>query len=386
MEEALLYLEQERKHNVKNKVSTHGDDRAINACQMLAKALHDYCVTLSQTIDNDDVPNEHPASKSSASDKKDNTSSTAAWLYNLCTTIPSPLGTKSLASAILCACQHKDEMQIQAALFDTLGEGERAMEVLFEIVPRAKEIRVNVTEDTLNKVQNHGQNNNNVAFSSSSAVASIPAASIMDPEQERLNLLRQQVIEATEFAALTKAEADAIKASSNSNSHTHTITRSSDKEIIKQAKQAAKAASKALTAAIEAGAIVDENDMISRGYNSSALAAEEAFFNSENVALHKMNQYQYEQLQSELLPEGTREYHEQKGLPRGTERVVCDGYEKVTIPAKVLNPEQLHSRIVISEVMHSNEQKAFAGTKSLNPMQSTVFEAAFHSNENLLIW
>ena len=50
-----------------------------------------------------------------------------------------------------------------------------------------------------------------------------------------------------------------------------------------------------------------------------------------------------------------------------------------------LNPEQLHSRIVISDVMNKTEGKAFAGTKSLNPMQSTVFEAAFHTNENLLI-
>jgi len=36
-------------------------------------------------------------------------------------------------------------------------------------------------------------------------------------------------------------------------------------------------------------------------------------------------------------------------------------------------------------VMNDVERKAFEGTKSLNPMQSTVFETAFHTSDNLLI-
>ena len=50
-----------------------------------------------------------------------------------------------------------------------------------------------------------------------------------------------------------------------------------------------------------------------------------------------------------------------------------------------MTAQQLRTRITISEVMNSTEQKAFAGTSTLNPMQSTVFDAAFNSNENLLI-
>lgn len=371
MEEALLKLEQERVQNEKKQNMSYTSDGAVEAYKVFAKALKDYCARLSNSIE---PPSKPPS-------EKNDSLSTAGWLYNLCSTIPSYLGTKSLASAILSACQHEDEMQVQGALFDVLGEGERAMELLFEIVPRAKEIRQAVTEKKLDQV--HDKHNGSA--SSISEFASMPT--IMDPEQERLNSLRQQAIEAAEYAALTKIEADALKGSSSSSakSYTHTINRTSDKEIIKQAKQAAKAASKALAAAIEAGAMVDENEILTRGYDSSALAAEEAFGHIEKIALHEMDQNHFQQFQSDLLPEGTREYHEQKGLPRGTEREVCDGYEKVTIPAKVLSKEQLRSRIVISEVMNSTEQKAFAGTNSLNPMQSTVFEAAFNSNENLLI-
>ena len=387
MEEALLILEQERNQNKRHDdlhgflVDTNGgSDIYTKACQALTKVLQSYCESLVQPT------HEKHDSSSASSDTKVGTSdikiSTSAWLYNLCSTIPSPLDTKSLASAILSACQYDDEMQVQAALFDTLGEGERAMEVLFEIVPRVVEIRNYVTVHELDQLQRE-QNESHNGFVS----ATSPIPTTIDPEQERLNILKQNAIEAAELAALTKAQADALKGTSynSSSSHTHTITRASDKEIMKQAKAAAKAASKALAAAIEAGAIVDQNDIMLRGYDSSALAAEEAFGNMNNVALHKMNQEQFQQFQSDLLPEGTREYHEQKGLPRGTEREVCDGYEKVTIPAKVLSQEQLRSRIVISEVMNGTEKKAFEGTTSLNPMQSTVFEAAFNSNENLLI-
>ena len=384
MEEALLALENKRKANNENRNRNKGSldenqDDLSKACKNFAKVLHDYCRILSQNM-NDVVAVGGAVDESKSKYKQTNEkySSTTSWLYNLCQTIPSPLDTKALASAILSACQQDDEMQIQASLFDTLGESERAMEVLFEIVPRAMEIKKEVNEKELNIINN--EVNGNSEFMSATTT-------IIDPEQERLEKLRQKAIEAAQYAALTKAEADAITGNSynSSNSHTHTISRSSDKEIIKQASKAAKAASKAMAAAKEAGAIVDEDEILSRGYNVSALAAEEVYGNLDPTALHKMDAEEFQKFQSNLLPAGTREYHEQKGLPSGTEREVCDGYEKVTIPARILKPEQKHSRILISEVMNRTEQKAFAGTTSLNSMQSTVFETAFNTNENLLI-
>lgn len=397
MEEALLALENKRQnqHEIFNNNANGNKDDISKACKSFAKVLHDYCRTLSKNMSDVVVThgNNNTSSKltvesstqQQTKQSKGHYSSTTSWLYNLCQTIPSPLDTKALSSAILSACQKDDEMQIQASLFDTLGESERAMEVLFEIVPRAMEIKNNVNEKELNLI--HCEINGDASATSGSAMSSMINSTSIDPEQERLKILRQQAIEAAQYAALTKAEAEAITGSgyNKSNSHTHSISRTSDKEIIKQAKQAAKAAAKAMTAAKQAGAIVDEDEILSRGYNMSTLAAEELYGNMDQIGLHKMDDQEFRKFQSNLLPEGSRQYYEQKGLPSGTEREICDGYEKVTIPARVLKPEQKRSRILIKDVMNSTEQHAFAGTKSLNAMQSTVFEAAFNSNENLLI-
>ena len=91
----------------------------------------------------------------------------------------------------------------------------------------------------------------------------------------------------------------------------------------------------------------------------------------------------------DLLPEGTREYDDKlrQGLPPGTEREVKEGYEKVTIPAPVRERAMLRSRINLDVVLGSDtdERLAFAGTASLNPMQSAVFDAAYNTRENLMI-
>lgn len=402
MEEALLSLEKKRKNNVaisQNNTFFHGknQENISKACQLFAKALHEYCRILTKNSVDVVVPtssniegdsSQKDSLTKQATSTENNYSSTTSWLYTLCQTIPNPLDTKSLASAILSACQNDDEMQIQAALFDTLGEGERAMEVLFEIVPKAKEIKTYVSEKQLTLIdnENNGIDNTSGFDGVDSLSAMMNNATSIDPEQESLDLLRRKAMEAAEYAALIKAEADAITRSSyNASNSTHTISRTSDKEIIKNAKRAAKAASKAMAVAKEAGAIVDEDEVLARGYNMSILAAEEVYGNMDTVGLHKMDAQEFQKFQSNLLPTGTRQFYEQKGLPNGTEHEVCDGYEKVTIPAKVLKPEQKRSRIVISDVMNRTEAKAFSGTTSLNPMQSTVFEAAFNSNENLLI-
>lgn len=297
--------------------------------------------------------------------------SVASWLYNLTSTIPSPLDTFSLSSGVLSACQRGDDMSVQSALFELLGEGERSMELLFEIIPRAAEISVQVTEELLRLI--HDGN-------SPSTGAPVQE---MDPELEHLTFLRQQAMETAEYASLLKAEVEGYSTGGGPSASTHTVKRTSDKTANKRLKQAVKAAAAALVAAKEAGAIVDDSDFDGWGYDTNALASEAA--DQFNPALHQMDGDEFRNFQSSLLPEGTKEFHEEKGLPKGTERDYCDGYEMVTIPAAVKDPAQLHKRIVLADVMSKTEQKAFAGTSSLNPMQSAVFQAAFHTSENLLI-
>ena len=127
MEEALLALENKRKdqkvqcfHNATRK----NNDDISKACKSLAKALHDYCRILSKNVNDVAVggittPPPSSTATTTTSSKDETYSSTTSWLYNLCQTIPSPLDTKALSSAILSACQKDDEMQIQASLFYT---------------------------------------------------------------------------------------------------------------------------------------------------------------------------------------------------------------------------------------------------------------------------
>ena len=156
--------------------------------------------------------------------------SVASWLYNLTSTIPSPLDTFSLSSGVLSACQRGDDMSVQSALFELLGEGERSMELLFEIMPRAAEISVQVTEEQLRLI--HDGN-------SPSTGAPVQE---MDPELEHLTFLRQQAMETAEYASLLKAEVEGYSTGGGPSASTHTVKRTSDKTANKRLKQAVKAA------------------------------------------------------------------------------------------------------------------------------------------------
>lgn len=72
-------------------------------------------------------------------------------------------------------------------------------------------------------------------------------------------------------------------------------------------------------------------------------------------------------------------------LPDNVERVDCKMYEEVKIPAS--EPPALsigNNRIQISS-LDDIGQIVFQGTKELNRIQSVVYPAAYHSNENLLV-
>lgn len=88
-----------------------------------------------------------------------------------------------------------------------------------------------------------------------------------------------------------------------------------------------------------------------------------------------------------LLPEGTHGFYEsRKGLPANATKKYKPGFEEVHIPppdrAKSLPPIEM---VDVATAMEEWAQKAFKHFKKLNRIQSTVFEAAYHSQENLLI-
>jgi activating signal cointegrator complex subunit 3 len=250
------------------------------------------------------------------------------------------------------------------------------MEVLFEIMPRAKEIADQVNESQLRIVheQNVHTNDENTRF--------LAVHEDIDPELEHLNVLRQNAMEAMEFLSLVRDETQDSSAKNGPSSVTHTVKRTSDKATAKLLKKATKDAAKAMEAARKAGAILDD-ELEASGYNMSAIMSEAE--SQSRLGFHLMGEDDFKDFQASLLPAGTKEYHTMKSLPTGTIREQHEDYEIVTIPSTFRDPSKLCERIILADVMTSVERKAFSGTSSLNPMQSTVFQAAFHSNDNLLI-
>ena len=92
-------------------------------------------------------------------------------------------------------------------------------------------------------------------------------------------------------------------------------------------------------------------------------------------------------LQDSLLPEGSRKYYNEEGLPNGTIREddTDIGFERVVIPPPFLDVSKLHPRLSIDDILDHDCARAFAGTTSLNPMQSAVFDTAFNRRENMLV-
>jgi len=72
-------------------------------------------------------------------------------------------------------------------------------------------------------------------------------------------------------------------------------------------------------------------------------------------------------------------------LPPGSTRAQHKGYEEVYIPPmKKVEIDESELRLV-SESFDSFAQQAFPRTKTLNRIQSRVYESAYHHNNNLLI-
>jgi hypothetical protein len=296
----------------------------------------------------------------------DNYGVSAQWLLNILEPISSDLGTTQIARLVLEATQNTPEQQ-EEALFAALGASEEAMSALFEIFPRMNEIRQNVTlKDIGLSEDDFGQTQ---------------AVSQDDPTELERQQLRQEAMDAAQVAVLAQAEVDALVASQMSgpsSGATHTIARKSEIELQKAARKAHKRAAQAMQRAKAAGAILDDNEL---------LAIDPDAGNTGQGGLVGHSHDQLLSLQHSLLPEGSRKYYNDQGLPSGTQRYDDDiiGYEKVIIPPPELDVSKLPARVRIDDVMDPECARVFAGTASLNPMQSTVFETAFHRRENMLI-
>ena len=87
-----------------------------------------------------------------------------------------------------------------------------------------------------------------------------------------------------------------------------------------------------------------------------------------------------------LLPRGTTAggFFQRKALPTGTERKTHKGYEVVDVPAPA-KPRDDPAALVKVSTLPDWTQLAFKGIARLNRLQSSLFQAAFHSNDNLLV-
>jgi pre-mRNA-splicing helicase BRR2 len=75
-------------------------------------------------------------------------------------------------------------------------------------------------------------------------------------------------------------------------------------------------------------------------------------------------------------------------LPKGSQRVAKPGYEEIYVPAvrhKFKEDDTSNKLIPISELPEWARPAFPAPISSLNYIQSRVYQAALHSNENLLI-
>lgn len=347
MEALLEKLESERKS-----APVRATEDISRALQNLARALEK---ALPLLLDDGE---EYPENEET---KEQGGSVSASWLLGLCGKVPSALEASHLARAVVDASRLSDEAQQQAALFDALGESEEAMMVLMEVAPRLSEIKEQVSVNDL------------------TSGASQPSEVMVDLEHERRELLRHEAIDTAQLAAIAKAELEALLSTSSfSGGATHTVvSRQSEKQARKFAEKTAKHAAQALKRAKEAGAILEENeDLLSMINNSAALG---------QGGLMNRSQDEVWALQQALLPEGSREYYDKRGLPHGAEHIKEDGLEKVIIPAARRDQANLPARLKIRDIMDAEFGKAFAGTTSLNPMQSVTFETAFHQRENMLV-
>ncbi|CAN6285195.1 unnamed protein product [Urochloa humidicola] len=72
-------------------------------------------------------------------------------------------------------------------------------------------------------------------------------------------------------------------------------------------------------------------------------------------------------------------------LPQGTTRKHMKGYEEVKIPPTPTAPLKPNEKLIEIRELDEFAQAAFQGYKSLNRVQSRIFQATYYTNENILV-
>ena len=72
-------------------------------------------------------------------------------------------------------------------------------------------------------------------------------------------------------------------------------------------------------------------------------------------------------------------------MPDGSTKDSCRTYDEITIPASATSPPEHLNVLIDIKKLDKFGQLAFGGIKRLNRIQSIVFDAAYNTNENLLI-
>ena len=264
-----------------------------------------------------------------------------SWLLDLCRTVPSELDPVHLARAILEAAQRRQtKLNSRQRSLMLSGLRIKPWDVLMEVAPLLSEIRQKISVNDLESASQHPKQD------------AINSATIVDLVEERRQFLLREAVDAAQVAAVAQAEVDELTGIAGSNAAaTHTILRTSEIRAKKFAEKAARRAAQAMQRAKDAGAIIDESELLSIDQT-----------NFGDGGLMHRSQEEVWALQQSLLPEGSREYYDNRGLPRDAIRVEEDGMEKVIIPAAKLDKAAQCARLKIADIMDAELGKAFAGT------------------------
>ena len=282
-----------------------------------------------------------------------------------------------IVRAIVDAAELPNEAQQQAALFDIFGsESDEAMQILIDVGSKLSYIQQHIHAKDIDRYIKMTKTDSNYEDNDIPNYLTDASTTYVDIEEERRQLLLQEAMDAAQMAAIAQAQVD--NGGSTGSSGTHTVVRTSDKQALKFAEKAKKRAAAALQRAKDAGVmILNEEDLLNVHGHEHALGTGGLINRSEDEIW---------KLQQSLLPEGTREYYDHRGLPKDAIREkIGNDMERVIIPAKLRDETTLPERLQISNIMDPVLGQAFDGTKSLNPMQSTTFPIAFHARDNMMI-
>jgi activating signal cointegrator complex subunit 3 len=351
--------------------SSSDDDRRrlTSALSALADALKDVLPILSSassTTERDHVPSNNDDVVS------------ASWLLHLCQRVPSELGPLYLAECIWDMASSTDVEEASARLFDVLGASDPAMQVLQQVLSVWKEIARSMSKEELAREYNnqHGM-----------SAATTFIESDTDLDEARRQSLWQEAMDAAQLAELAEHElADKYGKSSyeNNNNHTtHVATSKAQRAAQKLVEKHKKRAAVAWQRAKDAGAVVDDSAFALALDASAATVRGPGGLMNQTSTDGMLSTLQQD---SSLLPDGSKQYYNQYGLPKGT--IIDESHEdyaKAVVPPAHRDESELPTKLHVSDIMSPTCQQAFAGTTTLNPMQSSVFEVAFFGRENMLV-